>query len=348
MMSQGQYGLSRQYGLPGGTTQQRVRLFGRTCVLSGTPAWQSRPGGLLARRRALRESARQEDLRAAIEWEKRKQQQKEATPGQYGMPGGSPSPLWLEGLFEGRACRILIDSGSTGNVLSSAFVKEHSLPVTLKESGGTAVELPDGRSLAVLGRVFAADVKLGAVRTQADFVVLDIRLSADVILGMAWLEQENPCIDWEARTVTLERAAGCVEISARDTPERVDEQEFLVVLRQVPDAEPDSPGSASQHGLDQPLSELLEEFKEDVFPEDLPDGLPPDRSRTRLRLCLVRRRLHGRPTACHSLSWMRSGHSLRVTPRRGSSARRALRTLLLSYLWARKMEASACALIIDR
>lgn len=97
----------------------------------------------------------------------------------------------------------LIDCGATSDFIDSAFVRLHSIPLRAK-SHPIEVTVADGRPL-VGGGVSHETIQLTAT-TCAEFshrMSFNVIASPNhaVILGMPWLEKQNPDIDWELRRI---------------------------------------------------------------------------------------------------------------------------------------------------
>jgi hypothetical protein len=167
-----------------------------------------------------------------------------------------------------------------------------------------SVTLADGSQQAAEGTLAAAEITLSSYTDIIDLVVLPLS-NYDVILGMDWLEQVNPTIDWRNKKVSfqhntqqhhidsvsafhllseveLKRAIRKQQVETvyvvRVSEEEVQGSEDQV-LTNSSRSEPQSCLSVSvdsEHQY-QPLREsLLRQYK-DVFPADLPSGLPPSR-----------------------------------------------------------------------
>jgi hypothetical protein len=65
-------------------------------------------------------------------------------------------------------------------------------------------KLTDGTMIRILGVTRLLEVKLGSLRFNHRFLVVDTD-SYDCALGMSFLHQENPRFDWRARTMTVMR-----------------------------------------------------------------------------------------------------------------------------------------------
>jgi hypothetical protein len=100
--------------------------------------------------------------------------------------------LTFIGSINGHPARILIDGGAEGNVISSSFQQQHSIP---RQACSTIpIILPDGSSSITQHTVsiqLARDAYIDTL--QPLFYPLK---KYDLILGKPWLTQTNPHIDW--------------------------------------------------------------------------------------------------------------------------------------------------------
>ena len=189
------------------------------------------------------------------------------------FPSTSNSPLiYLRASLKGRMTDFLIDSGA-----SHCFLREEiAAELGLKSHGSSdiAVVLADGSSQSCRARV-ATEINLESNTYQVDFFIMPLRFEG--ILGMSWLEKQNPRIDWRLKSLTLPMVVNTVEdapeeqilISAmqlKDSLRRGEEVFLLVELNSVEE-------KVKSH--DPEVVSLLKEF-EDVFSSDLPN-LPPPR-----------------------------------------------------------------------
>ena len=109
------------------------------------------------------------------------------------------SPLIrMKGFVNGRQANLMIDSGSSSNFLSSSFVKRHQLS-TVQLATGQTVQLADGSEYVVKQSVKNASVRWDGWSGRVTFLILPLS-HYDVILGMKWLSENNPQIDWKAAT----------------------------------------------------------------------------------------------------------------------------------------------------
>lgn len=105
----------------------------------------------------------------------------------------------LEGLVDGHPCRLLLDSGASSNYVSNAYAEKHNLLVTsMKER---EVRAADGIRLSTSG-IVTCELKLDdAIFNLTAYTFPFDRF--DVVLGLSFLRQYNPIIDWKETTLEI-------------------------------------------------------------------------------------------------------------------------------------------------
>ena len=206
--------------------------------------------------------------------------------------------LTFEGLIQGAYGLCLVDSGASRSFVSLAYCEDNGLRVSGTTGAGV---LADGRPLPLSAIIRKAHLKLGPFRTKLDLIVADLP-GLDVVLGMDFLNEHDPQIQWKRREMTLMHADRPVLITAhREQPELPDLQSDLLELCTIQDfsrelsrvdaqdvllgfvrpeqevspgpSEPAPPGV----GADDPrVASLLADFT-DVLVQQMPPGLPPER-----------------------------------------------------------------------
>ena len=206
----------------------------------------------------------------------------------------------LRGTLCGQPAVCLVDSGASGNFVSSSFVTAHQLPSHSLEKR-QPITLADGSQQAATCFLPSADLRLASYSDGVDLVVLPLSCY-DVILGMPWLEQVNPHVDWRRKRITfphqgqqhaLEPESSLHLLSEAELKREVrkEQVESIIVVRweeevdQAEQAECSALADQADTDKAQPKNEsnvsrmrrvLLAEYS-DVFPADLPPGLPPER-----------------------------------------------------------------------
>ena len=180
---------------------------------------------------------------------------------------------------------VMVDSGSTGDFISEEFVHRNKLVSRCYEKP-KQVWLADGKEHIVRSYV-ESRVKLGDLTEKIELAVIPLA-GYDVIVGIPWLKRHSPVIDWSTNTVKvringelcklpqhIETSTPVLELVSRLQAVRdfqKGEQMYLAIVRPVEDG-----NSEKKLALSSEASKIVKEF-EDVFPEDLPKALPPNRT----------------------------------------------------------------------
>jgi hypothetical protein len=209
------------------------------------------------------------------------------------VPPDSALTMCFPAVVAGVDVKLLLDTGASATFVSSKLCKEARLPVKGNASRQRVV-LPSGQDAPIHGQ---AKVTLHCKGTTCQVTCLVVDLSEfDIILGDDWLKAKNAVLDLNRATATFQFRSGqrvwtngpskSAEnvISGVPTLNAVQAARavrkgarcFAVTVdRNSPEGETrvgnSVPGVASQK-----LQKLLTEFQ-DVFPEELPNELPPDR-----------------------------------------------------------------------
>ena len=113
--------------------------------------------------------------------------------------------LRFEGKVNGKEGWVMLDSGSSSNFISAAFVKKHGLKTQALTAEQT-VALADGSEHRVTRAVMGASLRWSAGWSgRVTLLVLPLGAN-DVILGMSWLKKYNPRVDWTTGTVVVSPA----------------------------------------------------------------------------------------------------------------------------------------------
>jgi len=220
-------------------------------------------------------------------------------------------PLFkLSGTIAGHSAVILVDCGASGQFIGSSFVRQHSLPLA-KAATLETVTLADGHTQPAAGVVSSVPVVVSSYTESLGFVVTDLS-GYDAIFGMSWLVHYNPVVDWRGATLSFvdeharkhvlrKAATGLVHVPPRPCPslnlitsKQLEKQfrrgeimsGYFVAPQFVEEvcAALAPSGSSISSVLTAPSVDPLErervEMKsafKDVFPDELPHGLPPSR-----------------------------------------------------------------------
>ena len=219
------------------------------------------------------------------------------------IPAAPPGRLLQ---FRGRVGRcdatVLIDSGATDNFVALQFINKNRIKTS--QISGPRVQLADGSVHRCDQALSQTRLKIGPYREAVPTYVLPLQ-NYDIILGKKWLEQHNPDIDWRANSVRFDHLGHSVLLhpnmatssnrflSVLQFQKAVQKGEdaFLGFVRAIPgsietsmtpetletSAVASTAAAANKTIHQKAIDDLIQEFQ-DVFPETLPAGLPPQRA----------------------------------------------------------------------
>src|SRR6185295_1302919 len=201
--------------------------------------------------------------------------------------------LKIMGTIQGHPMKIMIDSGASRNFIGSKTVDKYHLP-NRKQHEETMVVMVDGHVRPCV--FYIPDAKLKIAKYTDSLVLFITQLKKyNILLGKTWLEKWNPRIDWRTnevtfwqkdhsisfiangfkKTFTLKVEAVSIQINQVSVEELMNElpngEVFLIFANEVQTIK------AREEKFAIELEDILKEFQ-DVFPKDLPPGLPPSRT----------------------------------------------------------------------
>ena len=110
----------------------------------------------------------------------------------------------LKGKFNGVPVVILLDCGGTGLFVSSHLVHVNKSRITTTPTDTeSTILLTDGTHHKAGTMIRSANVTIGTYTDQLDFVVCPL-VGFDLLLGMPWFAEFQPCIDWRRHTVSFD------------------------------------------------------------------------------------------------------------------------------------------------
>ena len=223
--------------------------------------------------------------------------------------------LCIAGQLDGIPVTFLIDSGATECFVSTRVVREHNMKICKKKEK-LKIFLADGSVKNTSQCLQNVCVDLGEHVEFLDFFILDLP-KYDVILGKSWLDRWNPVVDWKKNQVTLHVGKRIVVLQGESEQKpsasvsslfssdfiieqisaqrmrRVSQREpvYLAIVRSVLTSETtqsrtekdnedqtvqvNGDRTTTLHAVE--VQDILNQFS-DIFPRELPTGLPPQRS----------------------------------------------------------------------
>ena len=209
---------------------------------------------------------------------------------QVGEPGSSST----------RAARTLLDNGSSHDLVSRAWLRRSELEsLSVKDKASSfRLTYPNGHVETSQLQTVVLQLEMHGYQRCVKFMVTDIK-DFDIVLGRAWLFDENPHLNWrtnevrlkyEGRTVTfvaitdfgVQRTLNTVEGSitaaqAKTYVEATKGAEIFAVLVRADDHKKSDPkyfvnSAGVRYGSVNPqIDELWREYEE-MFPAKLPSG----------------------------------------------------------------------------
>ncbi len=110
----------------------------------------------------------------------------------------SPSMLTVNGTIYGQPAFILLDSGSSTEFISADFAHRHKL-TTFPTIPERHVRMADGSKQTSSGRLEYAPLHMNGHEYATNFTVLPLS-QYDAVIGMTWMQQYKPMIDWDKLT----------------------------------------------------------------------------------------------------------------------------------------------------
>jgi hypothetical protein len=232
---------------------------------------------------------------------------RDAPAAAFSLADATDHPLLrFSGHLGGHAATFLIDSGATNDFVSTAFVQRHALtlaPSTRNVRGYDGAASASAGDLAAELTLDTDSVPFADVIPRRLFTAVNLR-GEDAILGQPWLRSINPSVCWATGALQiaasgltpqchlvpappvltssgsgaqlinylcqLYRSSAC---EADDNP-TTDGRLVRAVAPPHRDRAPSSPPPDAE--LEARRAKAFAEYA-DVFPADLPDGLPPSR-----------------------------------------------------------------------
>ena len=203
--------------------------------------------------------------------------------------------LSFEAHVAGIPIKLTLDTLASQNFISESFARQHHISFTPRDK--VKVTLGVGREVSMLGQV-TLHTKLGPYNHKVVFNVLSLAPGIDAVLGLEWLNQHNVVIDFALKSCRINKGLRFMTLNAIQRPSenpiapllsslqlykaiKKDATAFFVQLRTLEKELADGEEWSKQKeetmpGIPPQMSTLLNESS-DVFPEELPAGLPPDR-----------------------------------------------------------------------
>ncbi len=120
------------------------------------------------------------------------------------LKGGSSHINIVVTLFKGKMklkARAMIDSGATGIFIDETFCQNYKIP-TVKRNRPIKLTLFNGTSAGDITRQVKADLLIGDNKQALVFEVTKLS-NFPIVLGLPWLKEFNPTINWEEEEIVF-------------------------------------------------------------------------------------------------------------------------------------------------
>ncbi|OWY97705.1 Retroelement pol Polyprotein [Phytophthora megakarya] len=172
-----------------------------------------------------------------------------------------------KGRVIGKDVRIWLDTGASTNMIKPGLASTVLLSRRLQAQrfDGTLTPPTDVKHVE-------APVSMdGYFFPTMEFVEWKLSESHDVIFGEPGFEEFNPQVIWQTEEVTIPERMQFMDVDGPTFTQQLNAGEYEQVYRVKLQIEPDL------DGIPGPIRKVVTEEFKDVFPEQLPDGLPPMR-----------------------------------------------------------------------
>ena len=137
--------------------------------------------------------------------------------------------------ISGHPVKVLIDSGATRCYISHELVESFGL-FCCEEM--TYLELADRSRTISYAKCPHVYTTVGSAGCKADFTVTKLLPGISAVLGMNWLEEQNPLINWRTHTMWINGPHGMTKVQATVPPEIVKPGTVKVIAPTSDDFDP--------------------------------------------------------------------------------------------------------------
>ena len=229
---------------------------------------------------------------------RKKQKQKKLRLCSFSIAEAERQLLTFNCLVSGFPARVLIDGGAEGNVISTSFQTKHKLQRTTISP--IPILLPNGSS-SITNHTVPITIERKGYTDSLNPILYPLK-KYDLILGKPWLTHINPQINWRTNALHFTHNDTDIEwdctgfkpnnIQSRTNGRLLthmhfhtmatlpDSEVFLALVQSSTDlknaTDEESQPTPKRPHMTPDIETIVAEFQ-DVFPDTLPGGLPPDR-----------------------------------------------------------------------
>ncbi|KAJ9516510.1 hypothetical protein QJQ45_011138 [Haematococcus lacustris] len=201
---------------------------------------------------------------------------------------GQPADLLIfAGTFHKHPVRILIDGGASASFIDEEFCDRFEVQAAQKHDPDM-IRLADGHQQQSTAMIPNARFRVSSYKGVQTLHCTKLH-GFDIILGKPWLADINPHIDWKQNTMSFQHAGRKHTLRAPPFPKHPDIDKYTISTAGLRVAmqtrqpmflvsiTPSGINSAIDRHQIMDCTAITQKFA-DVFPADLPAGLPPQRA----------------------------------------------------------------------
>ncbi|KAJ9513874.1 hypothetical protein QJQ45_020952 [Haematococcus lacustris] len=201
---------------------------------------------------------------------------------------GQPADLLIfTGTFHKHPVRILIDGGASASFIDEEFCDKFEVQAAQKHDPDM-IRLADGHQQQSTAMIPNARFRMSSYKGVQTLHCTKLH-GFDIILGKPWLADINPHIDWKQNTMSFQHAGRKHTLRAPPSPKHPDIDKYTISTAGLRVAmqtrqpmflvsiTPTGIDSATDRHQIMDCTAITQKFA-DVFPADLPAGLPPQRA----------------------------------------------------------------------
>ena len=215
---------------------------------------------------------------------------------------GSGKTILISTRLNNIATIVLIDTGATDSFINKAFVEKHNIAHTeLQTREQSKAIIPNGNKIELLGTT-KLSLTFPNFTCKHTFIIAQLAMNFDAILGMDWLHLHKAQINCNTKSCSLfkgkqriilqnvgqeKRNTNTLLINAIQVQKALSKGNLVFIFsidttEDVPTIEDTYEDDLSwgqrteMKDIPPQMKQLLASF-EDIFPSDLPTGLPPER-----------------------------------------------------------------------
>lgn len=114
--------------------------------------------------------------------------------------------LKVEGQVEGKKVSMLVDSGASRNFMSAELAQQLGIAQQSYQGDGPQIKLGNGTIVPVTAQAKEVPTWIEGTKSGIDFEILPMG-EKTAILGIPWLRNVNPKIDWKKMTIRIRKGA---------------------------------------------------------------------------------------------------------------------------------------------